>query len=99
MKHLNLLLYVYFLCFISWGMAQVSPSKKSNFALTNATIETVTNGTLQNSHLIISDGIIQAIGNAVEIPENAEIIDCTGLTLYPGFIDAGTQIGFIKCGS
>ena len=33
------------------------------------------------------------------LPGDAERIDCAGLTLYPGMIDGGTQLGLIEIGS
>ena len=68
------------------------------FALTNARIETVTNGTIENGSVVIRDGTIEAVGN-VATPADAEIIDCTGLTIYPGMIDGGTRLGLQEIGS
>ena len=52
--------------------AQVAKSFKGTFALTNATIETVTNGTIENGTLVIQDGKIAALGTNVNIPAGAE---------------------------
>jgi imidazolonepropionase-like amidohydrolase len=35
----------------------------------------------------------------VAVPGDAETIDCAGLTIYPGLIDAGTQLGLVEVGS
>ena len=45
---------------------------------------------LSNMSVIIDSGIITKIGktNAVEIPDDAEIIDGEGMSLLPGLIDA-----------
>jgi imidazolonepropionase-like amidohydrolase len=77
----------------------ISKAKKGTFVLTNATIETVTNGTIENGTLIIADGIISQIGSDVGIPDGAEEIDCSGLTIYPGMIDGGTRLGLSEVGS
>lgn len=68
------------------------------FALTGATIETVTNGTVQGT-LLIRDGKIVAIGDNVTYPDDATVIDCQGLTIYPGMIDGGTRIGLSEISS
>ncbi len=73
--------------------AQVGKSSKGTFALTNATIETVTRGTIENGTLVISDGKIAALGANVNVPAGATTIDCSGHTIYPGMIDAGTRLG------
>lgn len=78
--------------------AQVAKPAKGAFALTNATIETITNGQVKGT-LLIQDGKIAAIGANVTIPAGAQTIDCSGLTLYPGMIDGGTQLGLSEVGS
>jgi imidazolonepropionase-like amidohydrolase len=35
----------------------------------------------------------------VSIPSGAEVIDCKGLTLYPGLIDGGTSLGLVEVSS
>jgi imidazolonepropionase-like amidohydrolase len=77
---------------------QVSKAVKGTFALTNATIETVTNGTVKGT-LIISDGRIADIGGNLPVPSGATEIDCNGLTIYPGLIDSGTRLGLAEVSS
>ena len=79
--------------------AQMPKGKTGAFALTNATIETVTNGTIQNGTVIIADGKISDLGTNVSIPSGAETIDCSGLTIYPGLIDGGTRLGLVEVNS
>ncbi|MDW7695601.1 amidohydrolase family protein [Flammeovirgaceae bacterium SG7u.111] len=81
------------------AFAQNPKAESGLFALTNATIETVTNGTIENGTLIIQDGLIAELGTDISIPEGAKTIDCTGLTLYPGMIDGGTRLGLSEIGS
>lgn len=69
------------------------------FALTNARIETVSYGTLENGTLLIEGDRIVALGTNIEVPADATVIDCAGLTVYPGFIDSGTQLGLSEVGS
>lgn len=70
--------------------------ERGTFALINATIETVTQGVIENGTLIIENDVIIAMGADVAIPEGATVIDCSGQTLYPGLIDSGTQLGLIE---
>lgn len=78
--------------------AQKAKGKTGTFALTNATIETVTNGTVKGT-LLIQDGKIAEIGSNVTIPDGAEIIDCSNLTVYPGMIEGGAQLGLTEVNS
>ncbi|MCP3933380.1 MAG: amidohydrolase family protein [Bacteroidetes bacterium] len=81
---------------ISFSFSQ--KSQKGIFALTNATIETVTNGTIQGT-LLIKDGKIAAVGSSVSIPANATVIDCKDHFIYPGMMDSGTRLGLSEVGS
>ena len=74
-------------------------AKRGLFALTNARIETVTNGVIEKGTLVIRDDQIVALGADVQVPDGAEVIDCEGLTVYPGLIDSGTQIGLVEIGA
>lgn len=78
---------------------QVSKAEKGTFALTNATIVTVTNGTIENGTVVIQDGKITALGSDVDVPADAELIDCTDHYIYPGMIDGGTRLGLEEVGS
>ncbi|MDX2247368.1 MAG: amidohydrolase family protein [Bacteroidia bacterium] len=70
----------------------VQKSRTGTFALTNAKIYTVTQGEKMGT-LLIRDGKIAGIGESVSIPQGTEVIDCKGLTIYPGMIDGGDKLG------
>ncbi len=61
-------------------------------AIRNATLVTVTKGTVQNGTIVLRDGKIAAIGTNVQIPAGAEVIDGTGKFVSPGIIDAHSHI-------
>ena len=52
---------------------------------------------LEDAVLVIRDGAIVTIDSApdVEVPEGAEVVDATGLTLVPGLIDAHVHMAFV----
>lgn len=43
--------------------------------------------------ILVEDGKIKAIGENLEIPEGAEVVDAEGLEVYPGFVEAHGHIG------
>ncbi len=53
----------------------------------NATVLTVTKGTVENGSVLIEGGKIAAIGKNVSAPADATIVDATGKFLMPGIID------------
>ncbi|MBP8273929.1 MAG: amidohydrolase, partial [Acidobacteria bacterium] len=61
-------------------------------AIRNATLITVTKGTIPAGTIVLQNGKITAIGATVNIPAGAEIIDGTGKFVSPGIIDAHSHI-------
>ena len=74
----------------------VKQSFKNYTAFTNVDIQTTSSTKIENATLIIKEGKIVALGKAIEIPKNAEIIDLKGKTIYPSFIDLFTEFGIQK---
>lgn len=60
------------------------------FAIVHATVVTRPGEVLENADVLIRDGVIVGVGQALKIPADTEVIDATGLFVYAGFIDAGT---------
>ena len=70
------------------------------FVLTDCRIETITNGVIERGSVAIgADGRILAVGERVSAPAGATAYACDGGTVYPGFIDGGTQLGLQEIGS
>jgi imidazolonepropionase-like amidohydrolase len=95
----KILYLMLFVCSGVAALAQVPKGKYGTFVLTNATIETVTKGTISNGTVIIVNGKITYVGAATNAPQGAEVIDCKGKWIYPGFIDGGTNLGLSEVGS
>jgi imidazolonepropionase-like amidohydrolase len=66
------------------------------FAVKNARIVPVSGSVIENGTVVIAKGLIQAVGANVAIPPEAWVIDGKGLTVYPGLIDAGTNLGLAQ---
>jgi imidazolonepropionase-like amidohydrolase len=63
-----------------------------SFAITDATVWTVSGETIEGGTVVVEDGKITAVGTEVEIPGRAEVIDAAGGHLIPGIIDAHSHI-------
>jgi len=61
------------------------------FAIVKARLVILPGQEIEQGTLVIRDGLIVGAGTETAIPPDAEIIDGSGLTLYPGFIDAATS--------
>lgn len=64
-----------------------------SYAITNARIVTVSGATIDKGTIVIRNGLIDAVGANIATPADAQVFDATGLTVYPGFIDALTNLG------
>jgi imidazolonepropionase-like amidohydrolase len=56
--------------------------------------ERVPNGTI-----VIRGGRIESVGREVPAPAGATVIDGSGLFVYPGLIDSGTELGLTEIGA
>jgi imidazolonepropionase-like amidohydrolase len=63
------------------------------YAITNARIVPVSGAIIERGTIVIRNGLIAALGAQVSAPADARVIDGTGLTVYPGLIDANTTLG------
>ena len=63
------------------------------WALTNARIETVTKGTIERGTIVIRDGVIEAVGASITPPADARVVDLSGKTIAPAFIDLTSSLG------
>ena len=61
-------------------------------AIKNGKINTITGGVLDKGVILIENGKIAAVGEDVNIPDDAEIIDASGCYVTPGLIDCHTHI-------
>jgi imidazolonepropionase-like amidohydrolase len=66
------------------------------FAIKNARIVPVSGPVIANGTVVIAKGLIQSVGTNLTTPPEAWVIDGTGLTVYPGLIDAGTNLGLTQ---
>jgi imidazolonepropionase-like amidohydrolase len=70
--------------------------EQGTWVIRNARIVTVSGPEIENGTVVIREGRIAAVGANVEVPANARVIDARGLTVYPGMMDAGTNMGLTE---
>ncbi len=73
-------------------LALASAAAAQDVVIRGGTILTVTHGTIQNGSVYIKDGKIAALGEKVEAPASATVIDATGKFVTPGIIDSHGHI-------
>jgi len=65
----------------------------------NATLVPVTAPRIERGTIVLRNGRIEAMGATVAAPNDATVVDGTGLFVYPGLIDSGTNLGLTEIGS
>jgi imidazolonepropionase-like amidohydrolase len=97
---LRLCVVILWLCFAAFGQndgsEQNQTGKAGTFAIVGARIVTVSGSTIENGTVVIKDGKIAAVGAGVAVPAGAEKIDGKGLSVFPGMIDASTNLGLAE---
>src|SRR5436305_6654399 len=63
------------------------PVTAETILIRNATVLTVTRGTVQNGSVLVENGKVAAVGKNVSAPADATVVDATGKFLMPGIID------------
>ena len=73
------------------GLAAALVAAAPPILIQNATILTVTKGTL-NGSVLIRDGKIAEVGEKITVPADAKVIDASGQYVMPGIIDCHSHI-------
>jgi len=65
-------------------------------AITNAKLYITPTNVIENGTLLIKDGMVVRSGKNIQIPENSEVIDAKGNSVYPSFVDMYSTFGVAK---
>lgn len=74
-------------------IASAQGGEPGTFAIRGARVVPVSGPPIEGATVVIGKGVIVAVGKDIKLPEDAWIIEGKGLTVYPGLIDAFTDIG------
>src|SRR5258707_8181585 len=72
--------------------AQAQGGEPQYFAIRGAKVVPVSGPPIENATVVLSRGIITAVGKDVAIPPEAWVIEGKGLTVYPGLADSFTDV-------
>lgn len=98
-RYLYLLYFIGFLYLLSPANIGAQTQPPTTYAVTHAKIYTLAGSAIEDGTLVIHEGKIAAVGVGLDIPAGAQIIDATGLQVYPGFFDSITQMGLREIGA
>jgi len=83
------------LCFFtlpSLTPAADPPDAPPVILIQNATILTVSHGTIEHGSILIKDGKIAQVGTSIKAPKDAQVLDAEGQFVIPGIIDCHSHI-------
>jgi len=93
---LVLLLFLLSTCAFAQQPPPQQPSSQqpihNDIVIRGGTILTVTHGKIENGSIYIHNGKIAAVGQTVQAPSSATVIDATGKWVMPGIIDSHSHI-------
>jgi imidazolonepropionase-like amidohydrolase len=72
------------------GIRDVTPNLT---AYTNARIVTAPGRVIESGTVVVADGVIRSVGSGDDAPAGAHVVDLSGRTLYPGFIELVAHSG------
>ncbi|MBP8613571.1 MAG: amidohydrolase [Firmicutes bacterium] len=61
-------------------------------AIVNGKVLTITNGTIDEGVVLMSNGKIKAVGKDIPVPEDAQVFDAKGKFVTPGLIDSHSHL-------
>jgi imidazolonepropionase-like amidohydrolase len=79
--------------------ASMTNTPLPTYVIRGARVVTVSGADIENATVVISEGRISAVGANVPAPPGAQVIEAAGLTVYPGMIDLGTNMGLTEISS
>src|SRR5579872_7567211 len=85
-----------FACAVAPNRAAAQGGEPQSFAIRGATIVPMSGPLIENGTVIVSHGVITAVGKDVNFPQETWVIDGKGLTVYPGLIDSFTDVGLVS---
>jgi imidazolonepropionase-like amidohydrolase len=83
------------LCFFALPfltLAATPPDAPAVILIQNATILTVSHGTIEHGSILIKDGKIAEVGTSIKAPKDAQVFDAAGQFVIPGIIDCHSHI-------
>jgi imidazolonepropionase-like amidohydrolase len=89
------------LLLVACALAHANPEipgapQSGPIALVGGTVHPVSGPAIEKGIVLFDAGKIVAVGADVALPENAQRVDVSGKHVYPGLIDANSQVGLVE---
>jgi len=81
------------------GVSLAAQTRAPTLAIRGGTVHTLAGAPIESGTVLIENGLIAAMGRNVSVPAGVQVIDATGLHVYPGLFDAMSQLGLTEVGA
>jgi len=80
------------LIMVMFSFSNLKAQPKGSVLIQNGTVITVTGEDLENTDILVRDGVITQIAQNISAPRNLDVIDASGKYILPGIIDAHSHL-------
>jgi imidazolonepropionase-like amidohydrolase len=80
------------------GLTAATLAHAQTTAFVHATVHTASGPVMENATVVVENGRIASVGTDAP-PAGAQIVDCAGKHLWPGFVAPWTALGLVEVGS
>lgn len=81
------------------GLLELPDAGTGFYAITGATVHPVVGDAIENGVVVINNGRITAVSSNFTPPDDAVVVDASGLHVYPGLINAVSEVGLVEIDS
>ena len=78
---------------------ELGPDPLKAYALLGGRIHTLAGQVIESGTVVIREGRIAAVDAGIAVPADAEVIDVSGLEIYPGLFDSYSRLGLTEVGA
>ena len=77
-------------------LLKIPKATNGRYAIVGATVHPIASDPFKNGVVIVEDGVIRSVGEGIKVPENVTVVDAEGFHVYPGLINAASQLGMAE---
>jgi imidazolonepropionase-like amidohydrolase len=82
------------------GLAPLAAQNEApTIVIQGGTVHTLAGAPIEGGTVLIRNGLVAEVGPSVSVPAGVQVIDATGLHVYPGMFDAVTRLGLTEVGA
>lgn len=81
------------------SVLKIPTAQNGRYAIVGATVHPIASEAIRNGVIMVENGKIRSVGRGVKLPDNVTVVDAEGLHVYPGLINAASELGMAEISS